>query len=168
MNVEFEADFRSYVCEGDTIEARASAGKFFTGLRFVATIYRDDSSDRPDERDDGFWPSLDPNSAGYIGPKSQATLQRHMRKARDIMAAWERDEWFYCGVAVRVWFDDIPLTGEFDHALWGIEANYPAAKGNPYLRSVANDLLGEAARDAIRRLTEIVERGAQSLEIAEG
>ena len=159
----FKTDFGQFVCEGDTIEARPSAGKWSTGLRFVATVYRDDSGETPEQRDMGFWPSLDPQSCGYIGPKSKATLARHMRKAQAVLAAWQAEDWFYCGVAVRAFFDDIPLTGEYGHALWGIECNYPGKRANSYLREVANELLDDCAHEAIAKLTEIFEAGAESI-----
>jgi hypothetical protein len=160
----FLTDFAPFACVGDTIEARVSLGPFFTGLRLVATIYADDCSDKPDQRDDGFWPSLDPDSPGYIGRKSAATLRRLHAHAERVMQAWRKDEWRYVGVGVRAWFDDTPLTDEYAHAVWGVEMNYPQMKGtkrnpNSYLRDLANESAYECAREAIRALTELVESG---------
>ena len=58
------------------------------------------------------------------------------------MAAWKKDEWYYCGVILSVAIDGITLD---DHAasLWGIEANYPDSD-NAYLSEVAGELLPEA------------------------
>ena len=137
----FKQSFQRYVCEGDRITCEVD------GFTVTATVYRDDSSDKPDERDDGFWPSLDPKSAGYIGPKSKRTLARHQAKAQAIMDAWLRDEWFYCGVAITIEKEDVQLLHRYGHALWGIECNYPGSD-NSYLQEVANELLGEALDEA--------------------
>lgn len=162
----FPTDFNAYACIGDTIEAPVMLGAFRTGLRLVATIYQDDCTDAPDKRQDGFWPSLDPNDCGYIGPKSAATLRKHMAHAQEVMRAWRADEWTYVGVDVRAWFDDIPLTDEYAHAVWGVEMNYPAMmkrkrlhNPNTYLRDLANESAYECAREAIRALTALVESG---------
>lgn len=137
--------FDRYVCEGDSVSLEID------GFTVTARIYRDDCSDRPDERQDGFWPSLDPNDAGYIGPKSKSTLARHMAKAKAIVKAWENDEWFYCGVCLTVEKEGVQLTGRYDHALWGVECNYPGSD-NSYLTDVAHDLLDEALEAAREKL----------------
>jgi len=150
----FTKDFDRYVCEGDTITCHVD------GFDLTARIYRDDCSDRPDERQDGFWPSLDPQSAGYIGPKSQRTLDRHMARAKAVMNAWLNDEWFYCGVAVTAEKNGITVTDEFSNALWGIECNYPTTrKGNPntYLREVANEYVSEVLAEAHANIASLVD-----------
>lgn len=155
----FKTDFASYVCEGDKIECEVD------GFHCVATLYRDDNSGSPDERDDGFWPSLDPHDAGYIGPKSKATLKRRMENAVAVMDAWKNDEWHYYGIAVTIWKAGVRLTGEYSNAIWGIEGNYPAVakprtkkriNTNVYFRSVANELLGEALREAEDKLAALI------------
>ena len=170
MNLTFVQHFNAFASIGDTIEARVSLGGYSTGLRLVASLYRDDSPDRPDERDDGFWPSQDQNAAGYCGKMSAVTFAKHKRRAESIMKAWENGEWFYVGVAVRAYFDEEPLTEEFAHALWGVDCNHPQYwwKGRPrgwypnhYLRDVANELAGECAQEAICHLTELVEIGIE-------
>lgn len=156
MKETFSKGFAAFACIGDTIEAPTLLGGFRTGLRLEAKIYEDDDKTPPDQRQDGYWPSLDPESDGYIGPKSESTLRRHTAKAKAVLEAWRNDEWQYCGICVRAWFDDIPLTDEYGFALWGIEMNYPGSK-NEYLREVANELADECARQAIRELTALVE-----------
>lgn len=163
----FTTHFRDYACIGDTIESSVSLGGFRTGLRLVATLYQDDDSTAPDKRQDGFWPSLNADDPGYIGPKSESTLKRHTAHAEAVMKAWRDDEWHYVGVAVRAWFDDTPLTDEFSHAVWGVEMNYPQmgkSKRNPnsYLLDLANEEAYECAREAIRALTGLVEAGVDS------
>jgi hypothetical protein len=155
----FTTHFRDYACEGDSIESRVTMGGFYTGLHLVATIYRDDDTTPPDKRQDGYWPSLDPNDNGYIGAKSKATLARHTKRAKDALEGWNNDDWFYCGVAVRAWFDDIPLTEEFAHAVWGVECNYPSGRKNrnAYLLELANESAVECSQEAIRALSDMLE-----------
>lgn len=141
----FKAGFNKYACTGDTITCDVD------GFTATARIYQDDCTDAPDERQDGFWPSLDPKSAGYIGAKSERTLQRRMAQAKRVMEAWKANEWFYCGVAVTIEKGDVTLTGRYENALWGIECNYPKSD-NSYLRDVANELLPEALAQAKAKL----------------
>lgn len=144
----FEQKFGRYVVQWDRITCEVD------GFTCTATLYHDDDNTPPDKRCDGFWPSLDPSSAGYIGPKSKRSLGRHMAKAKEVMRAWLADEWYYFGVAVTVQRGNVELVGKYDHALWGIEGNYPGSD-NDYLREVTNQLLPEAldaARDKIKKL----------------
>ena len=133
----FIETFDSYVCEGDTIAAQVD------GYTVTARVVRDDIPDAPDQRQDGFWPTLDPQDAGYIGVgKTDADLEIAKANAQAVMDAWEADEWFYCGIVVRVSRAGITLD---DHAasLWGIEANYPGSD-NAYLTEVARELVPDA------------------------
>lgn len=113
----------------------------------------DDSPDKPDERDEGFWPSLDPDAPGYIGDclpddvtgqGQQARFAEQMEAAESRMAAWEAGQWEYVGVVARahIW---IPVGGRsfrtmtLDSAgLWGIESD-----AGDYLRSVFDEERGE-------------------------
>lgn len=150
-------NFKEFVHEGDCLQA------IHEGFDVVATIYRDDDQESPEGREDGFWPSLDPNSAGFIGHKSNRTLERHMAEAREVIRAWEQGEWSYVGVAVTVSKNGIPLTGEYDHAVWGCDSNYPLAsktkraKRNDYLADYANDLAIEALADAKAKVVKLME-----------
>lgn len=144
--------FQDYVGEGDSITCERD------GFTLTATVYWDDCVDAPDQRQDGYWPSLDPESAGYIGPKSKRTLERHMAKAKAIMDAWKRDEWWYVGVAVTVSKAGVQLTEQYHHALWGVECNYPGGrkgKRNAYLSQVAEELTGEALAEAKAKLAAL-------------
>lgn len=141
----FTQKFKPFVCEGDSISCTVD------GFDVVATVYRDDTSDKPDQRDDGFWPSKDKKAAGYVLP---ADFDAAMAKAEQIMAAWKNDEWFYCGVALVVSKADVELTLKYNHALWGIECNYPDSD-NSYLSEVANEMLSEALDSARAKLAEL-------------
>ena len=154
---KFSEQFLPYVCLGDSISV--DVGEY----NITARIAHDDSPDKPDERQDGFWPSLDPNNPGFIsaGNGWRKRFEQQQAKAESIMAAWLNDEWFYCGIILSVSIDETELT---DHAasLWGIEANYPESD-NAYLTEVANELLSEAldvAKVERKRLCAIVCEGA--------
>ena len=111
-------------------------------------ISHDDTPDAPDERQEGFWPSLYPDDAGFIGAGNgwRDRFAKAQAKAERVMAAWKNDEWFYCGVILSVAIDGLVLD---DHAasLLGNEANYPDSN-NAHLTEVANELLSEALETA--------------------
>lgn len=99
---------------------------------------RDDSASAPDQMQDGYWPSLDPNDCGFIGEgKTAADLKRETQKARLRYNRWLGDAWRYVGVVARaVVF--IPAGGQSfrvlelrSAGLWGIESD-----AGSYLRDV--------------------------------
>lgn len=106
-------------------------------IRFEKVLKRDDSAGRPDEMQDGFWPSKDPNAAGYVEPGKFAS---EMRKAKARMTCWNNDGWHYVGVICRAHVE-VPIGGTsftmytIDSAgLWGIESD-----SGKYLDSVYED-----------------------------
>lgn len=124
------------------------------GFRVAVTIFADDCGDKPDERSDGFWPSRDPEAAGYVLPKN---YKAEMAKAERVMQAWKDGDWFYCGAALTVALPSgVQLTGTYDNALWGVECNYPDSD-NSYLGEVAEELLGEALDAARAKVASIVD-----------
>ena len=147
----FQRDFDSYVCDGDSITCTSADGFFCR-----ATLHYDDDTTPPDKRQDGFWPSLDPKDAGYIGPKSKSTLARERKHMKHVMDSWLRDEWHYYGINVEVWREGVLLTGKWEHASWGIEGNWPSRdkrkNTNAYFREAANDLLIHALTAARAKL----------------
>ena len=156
MENKFETTFPHYVCEGDAICAEVD------GFFVVAKIFRDNDSGTPEEKVCGFWPSTNPQDAGYIGEEPEVSYSEQLKKANEVLAAWKRDEWFYGGVVLSV-SKRIKIDGRAqrevvlsEHAasLWGIECNYPDTN-NEYLTEVANELLPEAltyAREILRQL----------------
>lgn len=99
---------------------------------------RDDFASAPDQMQDGYWPSLDPQDAGFIGEgKTAADLKRETQKARLRYNRWLGDAWHYVGVVARaVVF--IPAGGQSfrvlelrSAGLWGIESD-----AGKYLRDV--------------------------------
>ena len=134
----FSQKFDDYVCLGDTITCTVD------GYTVTARIAHDETRDAPDERQDGFWPSLYKDDAGFIGAGNgwRDRFDKAQAFAERVMAAWKNDDWFYCGVILSVAIEGITLD-KFAASLWGIEANYPDSD-NAYLTEVANELLGEA------------------------
>jgi len=131
-------DGGGYVCAFDTITLEAE------GFTFTARIEFD-----PDTGidDDGYSHNVDQEVTGCDDEQ-----QIKLLAAR---AAWEADEWFYCGVVVSVSKAGIEFPGVA--SLWGIECNYPEGD-NSYLTEVANELLSEAldvGRQAIHELTKV-------------
>jgi len=153
--MSFSEKFQSYVCLGDSISCEVGA------YTVTARIAHDDTPDRPDQRQDGFWPSLYKDDAGFIGAGNgwRDRFDKAQAKAQAIMDAWKKDEWFYCGIILSVKIEDVELT---DHAasLWGIEANFPDSE-NEYLSEVPNELLDEAliaAKEEHTRRLKILSR----------
>jgi len=150
----FTNNFAAFVCPGDAITGEAGP---FTVL---AQVVPDDCPDAPDQRHDGFWPSLYADAPGFIGPgpNHRQRFAYAQAKAEAVMEGWRKGDWFYCGIVLSISLDGLVLA---PHAanLWGIEANYPGTD-NSYLAEVANDLLPEAitvARETLARLAAHVD-----------
>lgn len=130
--------FQTFVCEGDRIDTEVD------GFLITAQIVRDDCGDAPDQRQDGFWPSLYKDAPGFIGSGNnwRERFDAAQARAEDVMRAWREDEWFYCGIVLSISFEGVVLD---DHAasLWGVEANYPDSD-NRYLTETAEELLPDA------------------------
>ncbi|KCZ99692.1 hypothetical protein HPO_04875 [Hyphomonas polymorpha PS728] len=148
----FTEGFASFVCPGDVITCEIE------GFTVSARIIPDDCPDPPDQRQDGFWPSLYKDAPGFIGPGNnfRARFARAQAEAEAIMEGWRKGEWFYCGIVLSVSLDGVELA---PHAasLWGIEANYPETD-NSSLTEVAGKLLPEAlaaAREVLARLATL-------------
>jgi len=147
----FADRFDSFVCAGDTIICEAD------GFTVMAAIVLDDCPDAPDQRQDGFWPSLYINDPGFIGPGNnfRERFAKAQAEAEAVMESWRNGDWFYCGIVLSVSLEGVTLD---THAasLWGVEANYPGSD-NAYLTEVASDLLPEAldaARAVLARLRD--------------
>jgi len=147
--MSFTQRFQPFVCAGDCITCEAGP---FTVL---AQIVPDDCPDAPDQRQDGFWPSLYKDAPGFIGPgpNHRQRFAEAQAKAEAVMDSWRKGDWFYCGIVLSVSVEDVDLT-RTAAALLGIEANYPDTD-NSHLSDVANDLVPEAiaaARETLARL----------------
>lgn len=69
------------------------------------------------------------------------------------LKAWCNDDWRYVGIAVTVSRNGVTLTGQYDHAVWGIEAN--SGSDNSHLGEVAADLMPDALAEARAKLAEL-------------
>jgi len=148
----FTERFSSFVCPGDVITCEIE------GFTVSARIIPDDCPDPPDQRQDGFWPSLYKDAPGFIGPGNnfRARFADAQATAEAIMEGWRKGEWFYCGIVLSVSVDGVELA---PHAasLFGLEANYPETD-NSYLTEVAENLLPDAittAREVLARLARL-------------
>jgi len=148
----FTERFSSFVCPGDVITCQTE------GFTVSARIIPDDCPDPPDQRQDGFWPSLYKDAPGFIGPGNnfRARFAKAQAEAEAIMEGWRKGDWFYCGIILSVSLDGVELA---PHAasLWGVEANYPDTD-NSYLTEVAANLLPEAlaaGREVLARLARL-------------
>ena len=126
-----------------------------TGSGSSARIARDDNPGAPDDRQDGFWPSLYKVAPGFIGSGNnfRERFANAQAEAEAIMEAWRRGDWFYCGIVLSVSLDGIILD-EHAISLWGVEANYPDSD-NAHLTDAADELLPDAlaiGRRAAQRL----------------
>jgi len=132
----FTKGFDSYVCEGDTIECEVD------GFTVQATVERD--IDYGIDDDDSH---NEDQSVTGCNDEQQAKLI----EARE---AWFDNEWFYCGIVLRVLRNGVELD---DHAasLWAIDCNYPGSD-NSYLLQVANELLPEALNSAKAIMEKLV------------
>jgi len=101
----FLLQFDDYVCIGDTITCAVD------GYTVTARIAHDETPDAPDERQDGFWPSLYKDDAGFIGSGNgwRDRFDAAQARAERVMAAWKNDEWYYCGVILSVALEGITL-----------------------------------------------------------
>ncbi|WP_439620229.1 hypothetical protein [Hyphomonas sp.] len=151
--MSFAERFEAFACEGDTIRYEAE------GFIITARIVADDCPDAPDQRQDGFWPSLYKDAPGFIGPGNgfRQRFAEAQAKAEAVMEAWRKGEWFYCGIVLSVARDGVELD-RHAASLWGLECNFPGTD-NSYLTVVADELLPEAldaGRAAASRLAATV------------
>ena len=129
----FPKVFDGYVCHGDTLQVEIS------GIVFTATIEHDPFAGIDD--DDIYNP--DQNVTG-CNDQQQARLMA----AR---SAYNRDEWFFCGIVLSACHRSSGATWESLESLWGIEANYPNGY-NTYLTEIANQLLASAVEQVQEKI----------------
>lgn len=144
--MKFKQKFSRDVDEGDYLEVTVE-GRYWCR----ATIHRDDQDAWKDE--DQYKAVNHRRDYKTVGQWLKACGKDAVAKA-----AFERDEWWWCGVVLEVrlhdpnedpcWADAVQLVEPYDNALWGMEANYPnfdkRRQPNAHLTETANDLLSEA------------------------
>ncbi len=79
--MSFSERFSTYVCPGDTITCEVD------GFTVMAQIVLDDCPDAPDQRQDGFWPSLYIGDPGFIGP-GNGFRKRFAKAQAEAEASW--------------------------------------------------------------------------------
>ena len=123
----FKEKYDKYVCDGDSISLDLGT------VQIKATVQRD--IDHGIDDDD--WHNVDQSVTGCNDEQQEKLIAARQ--------SWFNDEWFYCGVVLSAWSDDICIDGHVA-SLWGIECNYPGGD-NDYLSEVANELLSESWED---------------------
>lgn len=111
-------------------------------VQFARKLEDDDCSDAPDERDEGFWPSLDKDSCGYVGPCSEEAFAAYQEKAQARMDAWKRGDWNYVGVRAEARCVIVKNgTGIYVNlespGVWGIESDAGGYLQEVYLQELA-------------------------------
>lgn len=159
MENKFPTAFPAY-CSGDELLAVT-----IDGFDIVARIERDDDATPPDKRDDGFWPSLKPLDAGYVGEGvSVGEFERLLEHQKKVLAAWKHDDWCYCGVVLAVSRNGVSLDSHAS-ALWGLDMNYPGGD-NSYLTECANELIDDALAEGRKRMGEVCGKDFFTVEIS--
>lgn len=107
-------------------------------ISWTRLLIPDEHADAPDDSDDGFWPSQDPDAAGYIGPNPERSFEEQQEAAEARMEAWRAGDWGFVGIVARA-VVHIPQGGQsfrvltLDSAgLWGVESD----AGEAYLAEV--------------------------------
>jgi len=138
----FTTRFSSFVCPGDVITCETG------GFTVSARIVPDDCPDPPDQRQDGFWPSLYREAPGFIGPGNnfRERFAQAQAEAEAVMEGWRKGDWFYAGVVLSVSLEGVELAPQAT-SLWGLEANYPGSE-NEALTQAAIALLPDALAEA--------------------
>jgi hypothetical protein len=147
----FESDFLGSADKA--VKAGATISCVVDGIRYVATIHRDDDSGAPDKNDEGFWPSRNPSSPGYIGENPSRSFEDQQAECEEVMRRYRRRRMVYCGVVVTAQKAGVELVEPYEFALWGVDINWPFGD-NSYLRCVANELLSEAQPQAEKNLAK--------------
>jgi hypothetical protein len=136
MEATFKTAFKPYVCPGDTLQTEID------GIVFTARIDHDPFAGIDD--DDIYNPDQE-----ITGCNDQQQAQ--LMAAR---SAYNRDEWFFCGIVLSARHKATGATWESLESLWRIEANYPGSY-NTYLTEVANELLASAAEQVQAKIREL-------------
>lgn len=146
----------------NNVRSGASIRAIVDGIEYTATIHRDDDAGKPEDRDEGFWPSLDPSAPGWIGNNPRKPFDQQMAECEEVMRRYRAGKMIYCGVVVTARKAGIELVREYECALWGVDINWPHGD-NGYLVEVANELFEEARAMAQANLAKQIERHKQTL-----
>jgi hypothetical protein len=127
-------DGDGYVCDGDTISVDVD------GFTVTAEIVRDDSSDAPDERQDGFWPSDDPKADGFIGDGYKLTEDELSESFEFVNHGVEHSQSFQgCGVSGT----------DFEEVSTGIGSSYREALDDAFEQACSSQGFHVSQSEAI-------------------
>ncbi len=116
----------------------------------TATLLPDYHAGPPDKIDDGFWPSHDPSSPGYVKDED---FDVEELKSINRMKAFKNHDWYYVGVVLQVHLVSlpyIPLIAPFSIALWGLESDR-----EDYISDIVKELAEEAIEEARINLNQL-------------
>jgi hypothetical protein len=123
-------------------------------IQFEMKTLNDDTIQDPASNDEGFWPSLDKDSAGYVGENPSVSFEKQMQQAKDRMDAYENNEWCYVGVYAVAKIYDYNGSNMTSYSLqssgiWGVESDCNEALVEHY-----NEQIDEL-KDLLSRMNNI-------------
>lgn len=89
-------------------------------------LVNDGDHGRPDEDNEGFWPSQDETSPGYVKPE---LYKSEMEKAKQRMSDWKNGYWYFCGVcavadiSIPIGNGAFTMHSIYSPGLWGIKSD---------------------------------------------
>lgn len=94
-------------------------------VEWEKVVIDDEDAGPPDEKNEGFWPSQDPDDAGYVEPDQ---FEEQQRIAEERMRRYNADQWCYVGVrakaSIMIVKNGVGFMTEIESAgLWGIESD---------------------------------------------
>lgn len=76
------------------------------------------------------------------------------------IADWKRGEWFFGGLVISLWCDDIEIESHLS-SLWGLYCNI--VDDHSYLDEVAEELFGEAESEAMKVVSKLANKLSESV-----
>lgn len=135
----YRMDIEDGVPSGGLVRAN---GQWFKGRDLVSGV-----SDWCDDKGEAIRQAYD-RARDAVGPGEWAAMAA--RSDFEYLKAWCDDEWSWVGVAVTVSRAGVDLTGEYDHAIWGVDS--PSAD---HLTELANERIGEALDSARAKISAL-------------
>lgn len=136
---KFTERFDKFACTGDVIRVTIGEFEAVARIEYDQDTGIDDTDCYPEEYSTEIF--------GDDTPKHRACFEAALAARR----AWERSEWFFCGVVVTIYRDGQQVGTPW--SLWGLECNFPGSD-NSYLTEVANELLVDALAEAKKKMAQ--------------
>jgi hypothetical protein len=115
-----------------------------------SSLFYDHAEARKIARKDGWGPPGGPKP----GESREEQIERAVANDFQYLKGWCDGDWMYFIVSVTARFQGIELLKPFNHCQGGIEGNAPGSD-HAYMTQVANDLLGEARKEAVKSLASL-------------